>query len=102
MTGYVLKPALGRVTVETDWSRGYLAPGERVAAILGWAIHGRGDAAPGLRVVAARLDAGRSRLTVEGGVPGWVFMLIVRVATDAGRALERAVVVRIAIEPRPD
>ena len=102
MVGYLLKPADGSAVVETDWRRGHLAPGERVAAIRAWGVHAPRGEVPDLKVVAARHDAGRSWLRVEGGRPGRVYMLIARVATDAGRALCRAVVVRIALIERPD
>jgi hypothetical protein len=102
MCGYLLKAAARPAVVETEWRRGHLAPGERVAAITGWSVHAPGGGVPGLKVVAARLDAERTRLVLEGGAPGLVYMLVVRVATDTRRALCRAVVVRIALEEPPD
>jgi hypothetical protein len=102
MSGYHLKPASTRSVVVTDWRRGHLAPGERVAAIAGWSVHAAKPGEVGLRVVSARHDAVRTRLAVEGGLPGRVYMLITRIMTDTGRALCRAVVVRIALDPRPD
>jgi len=44
----------------------------------------------------------RTRLAVEGGLPGRVYMLITRIMTDTGRALCRAMVVRIALDPLAD
>ena len=102
MSGYVLKPAAASAVVETDWRRGHLRPDERVAAISGWSVHAPAAAEADLAVVAAWHDGDRSWLTVEGGQPGRVFMLVARIVTDAGRALCRAVVVRIALDPRPD
>lgn len=102
MSGYHLKPAGTRAVVVTDWRRGYLEPGERVAAIAGWSVHAATPGEVGLRVVSARHGAARTRLAVEGGMPGRVYMLITRIKTDTGRALCRAVVVRIALDPRSD
>ncbi len=102
MNGYLQKPAGGSAVIETDWRRGYLAPGECVTAILPWGVHAPRGGAPDLAVTAAAHDEGVSRLTVEGGRPGQVFMLIARVATDRGRALCRAVVVRVALDLRPE
>lgn len=102
MCGYLLKAAGRSAVAECDWRRGHLAPGETVAGITGWSVHAPGGGEPGLKVVAARHDADRTRMTLEGGEPGRVYMLIARVATDTGRALCRAVVVRIALEQRPE
>jgi hypothetical protein len=102
MSGYVLKRAGSPAVVETDWRRGHLAPGERVAAISSWSVHAAGGGEADLAVAGARHDGGRTWLTVEGGWPGRVYMLIPRTVTDAGRVLCRAVVVRIALDPRPD
>ena len=102
MSGYHLKPPGSRSVVVTDWQRGHLEPGERVAAIAGWSVHAARPGEVGLRVVSARHDGARTRLAVEGGLPGRVYMLIARIVTNTGRAHCRAVVVRIALDPRPD
>jgi hypothetical protein len=98
MSGYLLKPANREAAFTMDWREGYLAPGETVAADLGWSI--QPQAAGDLVVTEQHHDGARSWARFAGGVPGRVYMVAGRVLTSAGRALERAIVVRIALGSR--
>jgi hypothetical protein len=97
VSGYLRKAATRAAAIGIDWRQGYPAPGETVEADLGWHVH---DDAGGTLVVAEqRHDAVRSSARLIGGVPGRVYMLVSAVRASAGRRLERAVVVVIALGP---
>lgn len=98
MSGYLLKAADAVARLRIDWRQGYLAPGETVAADLGWSIHK--NAGEVLVVTEQHHDLVRSWASFAGGTPGQVYMVTSRVRTSAGRRLERAIVVRIALGPR--
>ena len=95
MSGYLLKAADAVVRFHIDWRQGYLAPGETVAADLGWSIHR--DSEQGLVVTEQRHGPARSWASFAGGVPGKVYLVTSLVRTSAGRRLERTLVVRIAL-----
>ena len=96
MSGYILKAAGQDATCAMDWRRGYLGSDETVAADLGWTIYPQTQAE--LTVVAQSLDATRSTAWFAGGAPGRVYMISSRVRTTQGRVLERALVLRIALD----
>ena len=100
MSGYLLKRADGDADFTMDWRRGYLAPDETVAADLGWSLQPQ-DAAGDLVVTEQHHDVARSWARFAGGVPGRVYLVTGRVRTSTGRVLERVVVLRIALGPRP-
>ena len=102
MSGYLLKPADRDAAFTMDWRRGYLAPGETVAADLGWSIQPQAPAAGDLVVTEQHHDVARSWARFAGGVPGRVYLIAGRVETSAGRTLERAIVLRIALGRGPD
>jgi hypothetical protein len=100
MSGYLLKPAEREADFTMDWRQGYLAPGETVAADLGWSIQpqpGAGDVV----VTEQHHDAARSWARFAGGVRGRVYLVAARVATSRGRTLERSIVLRIALGRHP-
>jgi hypothetical protein len=97
MSGYVLKPADRDAGFTMDWRQGYLAPGETVAADLGWSIQPQASAAGDLVVTEQHHDVTRSWARFAGGVPGRVYLVTGSVRTSTGRALERALVLRIAL-----
>jgi hypothetical protein len=97
MSGYLLKPADRDAAYTIDWRRGYLAPGETVVAELGWSVQPQAPEAGDLVVTEQHHDASRSWARFSGGVPGRVYLIAARVATSAGRTLERTVVLRIAL-----
>ena len=95
MSGYLLKPHGREALASIDWSQGYLEPGEYVDADLGWSVEpvgAGGDACVG----AQSFDDKTSYAQIREGVPGKVYMLCARALTNTGRALERAIVLRIA------
>jgi hypothetical protein len=96
MSGYILKAAGRDATCAMDWRRGYLGSDETVAADLGWTIYPQTQAE--LTVVAQDVDATRSTARFAGGAPGRVYMIASRVRTTRGRVLERAIVLRIALD----
>ena len=49
-------------------------------------------------MVAQSIDATRSTARFAGGAPGRVYMIASRVRTTRGRMLERAIVLRIALD----
>lgn len=100
MSGYLLKRADRDATFAIDWRQGYLAPGETVTADLGWSIQTREPGEGDLLVAGQHHDPARSWARFAGGVPGRVYLVAGRVETSAGRRLERAVVVRIALGAR--
>ena len=100
MSGYLLKPADRDAAFMMDWRRGWLAPGETVAADLGWSIRPEATAAGGLVVTEQHHDVARSWAGFGGGVPGRVYLVAGRVMTSQGRTLERAIVLRIALGRR--
>jgi hypothetical protein len=102
MSGYLLKPADRDAAFTIDWRRGYLGPGETVAADLGWSIEPQASAAGDLVVTERHHDVARTWARFGGGVPGRVYLIAGRVKTDRGRTLERAIVLRIASGPGPD
>ncbi len=95
MSGYLLKQADADASYCLNWSDGYLQQGERVESDLGWLIH-RVVRADELSIKTQLVKPTQSVVEVSGGVPGNVYMLSARVMTTAGRALERAIVLRIA------
>ncbi len=97
MSGYLLKAADKVARLSIDWHQGYLAPGETVAADLGWSVHK--NAGEVLVVTEQHHDLARSWASVACGAPGQVYMVTSRVRTSTGRQLERAIVVRIALGP---
>ena len=97
MSGYLLKPADRDAAFTMDWRRGYLAPGETVAADLGWSIQPQAPAAGDVVVTEQHHDATRTWARFKGGVAGRVYMIVGRVETSTGRTLERAIVLRIAL-----
>ncbi len=101
MTGYVLKRAGDPKRVDLDWRRGYLRPDERVASIDGSDLHPTRVGDDSLAVTKTDHDDDRTRLTLEGGRAGSVFMLTNRIRTSGGRALCRTIVVRIAPDMAP-
>ncbi len=101
MSGYVLKPADAPVEFVMDWRRGYLAPGEKVLRDLGWSVQPAGREGAGLAVVEQAHDAARSWARFAGGAPGRVYMVTSRIRTTDDRVLGRAIVMRIALGPRP-
>ncbi len=98
MSGYLLKPADRDAAFTMDWREGYLAPDETVAADLGWSIQTRSPAAGDLVVTEQHHDVTRSWARFTGGLPGRVYLVAGRVLTSTGRALERAIVLRIALD----
>lgn len=101
MSGYVLKPADAPVVVVMDWRRGHLAPGEKALRDLGWSVQPAGGEDGGLAVVEQAHDAARSWARFAGGTPGRVYLVTSRIRTTDDRVLGRAVVLRIALGPRP-
>lgn len=101
MTGYVLKRAGDPLRVDLDWRRGYLRPDERVASPDGCAVHPARGGDDSLAVTTTDHDDDRTRLTLEGGRAGAVYMLTNRIRTSGGRALCRTIVVRIAPDLAP-
>lgn len=95
MSGYLLKPKGHETLASIDWSQGYLEPGEYVDADLGWSVVPAGDAGDA-EVRVQSFDDKTSYARVREGVPGKVYMLCARALTNTGRALERAIVLRIA------
>lgn len=97
MSGYALKSTAQAATCLMDWQNGYLAPGERITADLGWSVQpcheGRGD----LEIVEQRHDLFRSWAKLVGGVRGRVYIVSNRVRTNDDRVLRRAIVMRIAL-----
>jgi hypothetical protein len=100
MSGYVLKPADEIVSFEMDWSKGYLAEGERISADLGWSVQPDLGAASELMVAEQGHDKTRSWAAFRGGVKGRVYMVSNRVRTYDDRVLSRAIVMRIALPNR--
>jgi hypothetical protein len=98
MSGYLLKPADRDAAFTMDWRRGWLAPGETVAADLGWSIQPQGEGDVVVR--EQHHDAARTWARFAGGVPGRVYLVAGRVMTSQGRTLERAIVLRIALGRR--
>ncbi|NNU81905.1 hypothetical protein HMH01_15820 [Halovulum dunhuangense] len=95
MSGYLMKAAGAEAEACIDWRQGYLEPGEYVDADLGWSIMPAGDL--GDPVIACQsFDDRASHARVRSGVPGRFYMLCARAATNTGRMLERAIVLRIA------
>jgi hypothetical protein len=101
MTGYVLKRAGDLVRVDLDWRRGHLRPDERVAALEACAVHPDRFGDKSLAVTTTDHDDDRTRLTLEGGRVGSVFMLTTWIRTSGGRAFCRTIVVRIAPDLPP-
>ena len=101
MSGYLLKPADRDAAFTMDWRQGYLAPDETVAADLGWSIQPQAPAAGDLVVTEQHHDVARSWARFASGVPGRVYMVAASVRTSAGRTLERAIVMRIALGHGP-
>ncbi len=94
MSGYLMKPANAETFARIDWTEGYLEPGERVTADLGWLITPHGEPGdPELR--DQRVEPTASLARIARGRPGQVHMLAARARTDRGRELERAIVMRI-------
>ena len=102
MSGYILKPADRDATFAMDWREGYLAPGETVAADLGWSVQPQAKAAGDVVVTEQHHDVARSWARFAGGVQGRVYLVAGRVMTSAGRTLERAIILRIALGRGPD
>jgi len=100
MSGYLLKPADRDAGFTMDWRQGYLAPGETVAADLGWSIQPQASTAGDLVVTEQHHDVTRSWARFAGGVPGRVYLVAASVRTSTGRALERAIVLRIGLGPQ--
>jgi hypothetical protein len=100
MSGYLLKRVDRDATFTIDWCRGYLGPGETVAADLGWRLQPQG-AAGDLVVTEQHHDVARSWARFARGVPGRAYLVTAGVRTSTGRVLERVVVLRIALGPRP-
>ena len=73
MSGYLLKPADRDAAFTMDWRRGYLAPGETVAADLGWSVQPQAVAGD-LVVTEQHHDVTRSWAGFAGGVPGGVYL----------------------------
>lgn len=92
MSGYLMKPASEEALARIDWTQGYLEPGEEVSADLGWAVSPGGE----IGVQEQRVDGCASYAKLADGVPGRVYMVSARAQTNRGRALERAIVVRIS------
>ena len=101
MSGYLLKRTDRDVSFMLDWRRGYLAPDETVVADLGWRIQPQAAAAGDLVVTEQHHDVARSWARFASGVPGRVYMVAASVRTSAGRMLERAIVMRIALGHGP-
>lgn len=97
MSGYLMKPAGGEAEARIDWREGYLEPGEWVEGDLGWSV-APADGAEAPRIMGQAVEPGASLARVGQGVPGQVYMLCARAVTNTGRALERAIVLRIADE----
>ncbi|WP_112323296.1 phage fiber-tail adaptor protein [Oceanibium sediminis] len=95
MSGYILKPEAVDAVAQIDWAEGYLEPGEYVDADLGWQVtpaSGPGDA----RIVEQFFDNVHSVARLSGGVPGRIYVVSAGARTNTGRALERALTLRIA------
>ena len=84
MSGYLLKPADRDAAFTMDWREGYLAPGETVAADLGWSIQPQAPAAGDLVVTEQHHDVARSWARFAGGVPGRVYLVAGRGADQRG------------------
>ena len=97
MSGYILKAAGRDATCAMDWRRGYLGSDETVAADLGWTIYPQTQAELDAWSRSS-IDATRSTARFAGGAPGRVYMIASRVRTTRGRMLERAIVLRIALD----
>ena len=84
MSGYLLKPADRDAAFTMDWREGYLAPGETVAADLGWSVQPQAPEAGDLVVTEQHHDVTRSRACFAGGVPGRVYLVAASVADQHG------------------
>lgn len=97
MSGYTLKSSTQTATCLMDWQNGYLAPGERITADLGWSVQPCLEDSGELEVVEQRHDLFRSWAKLVGGVRGRVYIVSNRVRTNDDRVLRRAIVMRIAL-----
>ena len=97
MSGYALKSSAQTTTCLMDWQKGYLAPGERITADLGWSVQPCHEETGELEVVEQRHDLLRSWAKLINGVPGRVYIVSNRVRTNDDRVLRRAIVMRIAL-----
>ena len=101
MSGYLLKRTDRDVSFTMDWRRGYLAPDETVAADLGWSIQPQAAAAGDLVVTEQHHDVARSWARFAPACRGGSTWSRAAVRTSAGRTLERAIVMRIALGHGP-
>ena len=97
MSGYLLKPSDAPGTFVMDWARGYLRPGETLAADLGWSIQPSRIEAGDLTIETQAFDDRKSWARFADGVPGRFYMVSNRVRTTDDRTLSRGIVVRVAM-----
>jgi hypothetical protein len=73
------------------WTAGYLS-GEQITESV-WAV--APEMADGLAVVAGRIDAGKTVVTLSGGRLGQVYRVSNRIRLSDGRSDERTLVIRV-------
>lgn len=95
MSGYFLKDPDSEMQLSVDWQAGYLQRCEHVTEDCGWSVRPVEDGADDLRVVVQDCGASISKATLEGGVPGRVYMVSSKVLTTLGRELERSLMFRV-------
>ena len=94
MSGFFQKRAGEVIDCRIDWRQGYLEPGEKLAADMGWQVAAK-QGHRAAQVVSRRHDGAVSTATVAAGDAGAVYMLCAKAVTDRGRELNRAVTLRV-------